>query len=244
MKKWLAILALLILGLILRVTPVLAGTSDEVTVTATGYVCEAPGGLTLTYVSDYEVGISWTKGTDAVNTMVRGAVGRLPESRTNGYLVYYGSGTSTSDTGVSLDETAAPIYYRAWSQNAAGIWEETGTSGLLEGFGVTTIAIALFIFGFTVLAVWKREAVFYMLGVIGWLFMTFYLVNRDYPSQNTYLKYAIAGFCLAVTLVMAMQALRVYAEGRPKIPTSSDIQAAYRKRVAGITNRSRRKWWE
>lgn len=71
MMKWLRLLILtLTLTLLLLPSSVSASTSAEVAVTATGYVCGAPGGLTLTYISDYEVGISWTKGEDAVNTTV------------------------------------------------------------------------------------------------------------------------------------------------------------------------------
>ncbi len=141
MWKWIVAI-LLSFGLVLSLgVPVFAGTSADVTITATGYICAAPGGLILTYVNDYEVGISWTKGIDAANTMVRGAVGRVPTSRTDGYLVYYGSGNTTSDTGVSFEETAAPIYYRAWSQNAGGIWEETGIWNFIEGVGMTLIAL-------------------------------------------------------------------------------------------------------
>lgn len=243
MWKWFIVFVLLTIFLI--PTPVLADTSGDVTVTATGYICGAPGNFTLTYVSDYEIGISWTKGADAVNTMVRGAVGRVPESRTDGYLVYYGTGTSTSDTGVSLDETAAPIYYRAWSQNAASVWEEVGVSDFLEGFGMLTVAIALIVLVFTVLAFLRRDAMLYMLGTIGWLFMTFYLVNLNYPAENAYLPYAIAGFCLSVTLIMAIQAVNVYFSGRPRPPTSGEIQAEHKRKVMGLTKRAReRKWWE
>ncbi len=247
MWKWLIAFALLVVLLI--PTSAFADTSQEVTVTATGYVVGAPSGLTLTYISDYEVGISWTKGADAENTMIRGAVGRVPESRTDGYQVYYGDGTNTSDTGVSLDETAAPVYYIAFSQNAAGVWEELGVSDSLEGFGVTTLAIMLGVLAFTFFAIWKKEAVFYMLGVIGWLFMTFYLVNRDYPEENAYLPYAIAGFCLSVTLVMAIQIVRILITQRDEqrnLPSASSIvQAEHRQKVLQLTKPRRKKdWWD
>jgi hypothetical protein len=128
-----------------------ADTSANVTVTAIGYVCGAPGGLTLTYINDYEVGISWIKGVDADNTMIRAAYGRYPTDRTDGYLVYYGDGTSTSDTGVSLDETATPVYYRAWSENAGGIWNEFSyAESFIEGIGVTLLAFLIAAIGLTI----------------------------------------------------------------------------------------------
>jgi NhaP-type Na+/H+ and K+/H+ antiporter len=104
-------------------------------------------------------------------------------------------------------------------------------------------AVALILIGLTILAFWKRETTLFMVNVIAWLFATFYFVNETWSASNEYLKYAIAGLCLAMTVVMVAKALQVYFEGRPRVPTSSDIQAAHRKRVAGITNR-RRKWWE
>lgn len=247
--KWLGI-ALTTTSLLVLLIPSVASasTSEDVVVTATGYVAGVPGDFTLTYISDYEVGISWTKGPDAQNTMVRGAVGRLPEDRTDGYQVYYGDGTSTSDTGVSLDETAAPVYYRAWSQNVSGVWEEEGVSDSLEGFGMTTVAIALIVLVFSILAFWKRDAVLYMLSTIGWIFMTFYLVNRDYPEENAYLPYAIAAFCLAIVLVMGIQTVRVFFADRPRPPTqretSRETQEEHRKKVANLTRRREKPWYD
>jgi len=119
--KWLWVLVIPV-SLVLP-TGAIADTSAGVVVTATGYICEAPGGFTITYVNDYELRLDWTVGTDAVNTMVRAAYGRFPEDITDGYQVYYGTGTTTTDDATSL---AAPdiVYYRAWSQNVAGLWNE------------------------------------------------------------------------------------------------------------------------
>lgn len=135
----------------------MADTSADVTVTATGYVVGAPGGLILTYLDANTTGISWIKGVYADKTMVRGAVGRLPTSRTDGYLVYYGTGVSANDTGVSFEETAAPIYYRAWSQNAGGVWEEGGISGFIEGGQVTYIALFFIVLVLSGFVIWGRN---------------------------------------------------------------------------------------
>ncbi len=174
MWKWIVVV-LFSVGLILFMgLPVFAGTSADVTITATGYICAAPGGLILTYVNDNEVGISWTKGVDAANTMVRGAVGRLPTSITDGYQVYYGSGNTTSDTGVSFEETAAPIYYRAWSQNAAGIWEINGIWDYIEGVGMTLIALILFGGIVSFFALWKKSPLIGMAASAVWVFTLMY----------------------------------------------------------------------
>ena len=126
-------------------SPVSAGTTADITITATGIVIGAPGGFTLTYVSDYEIQIDWSKALGAENTMVRAAVGRYPTDITDGYLVYYGDGVTATDTGISLDETAAPVYYRAWSQTALGVWSPVWAEGLMEGIGVIIVGIAALI---------------------------------------------------------------------------------------------------
>jgi hypothetical protein len=127
------VLIIICLMLILPVGQVYADSSSDVTVTASGYVCGAPGAFTLTYINDYEVGISWTKGTDAVNTMIRAAFGRVPEDISDGYQVYYDTGTFCTDNAISLSSPEV-IYYVAWSQNAGGQWGLLFASGDTGGF--------------------------------------------------------------------------------------------------------------
>ena len=147
--KHLRLLAILIalvlftLSLMLS-TGVAQAAGSEITVTAVGYVCEAPGGFVITYISDYELGLSWAKGADAVNTMVRAKYGSYPKDRNDGYLVYYGDGTYATDTGVNFEESASTVHYRVWSQNADGVWEETGTSGFMENPNMTLLAFFVF----------------------------------------------------------------------------------------------------
>lgn len=186
----------LILGILLAICllgmPVIDALAEgsEVDITVSAFIVGTPGGLILTYISDYEVGIEWTMGEDAVNTMVRGAVGRLPENREDGYLVYYGDEASCSDTGVSLDETAAAVYYRAWSQNAGGSWEVEGISDSIEGVGMTLIFIGVFGLGFLALALIFRQMVlaflaglgFIGLAIVGWtssevMYDTYWLIG-------------------------------------------------------------------
>lgn len=162
--KWLRLILLLSLALIFTLIPsvVLADDSEEVTVTVTGYVVGIPGEFTVTYVNDYEVQLSWEKPEDAEKTMVRAAIGRMPESRTDGYLLYYGEGESCIDTATNLDEVATPVYYRAWSQRADGAWEEQGAGGSVWGYGVTLVAQAIFILGLSGLALWRRHIILYL----------------------------------------------------------------------------------
>lgn len=132
-RKW-RLWALVVVCLVfLLPCAVVADSSEGVVVSATGWIAGAPGGFTITYVSDYEVELSWTMGVDAVNVMVRAAYGREPEDRADGYLVYQGSGTSATDAAIALS-TPEIVYYRAWSQNVGGVWSELFSTVDTGGF--------------------------------------------------------------------------------------------------------------
>lgn len=179
--RWLGIL-LLIIAWALSPTMVMAATSDSVTVTVSGWVVEAPGGFTLTYISDYEVGITWTKPATANNTMVRAKYSGYPEDRTDGYLIYYGTGTSASDTAVNLDETATPVYYRAWSENTTGVWSPQFAEANIEGVGVTLLALILFCGILSFLSL-RTISVLLAVGASGsWLAVMSFIVA--YPPGN------------------------------------------------------------
>ena len=59
-----------------------------------------------------EGNLSWTKGDGAWKTMVRRKTGGYPADRTDGVQVYFDTGTSVSDMGLTPDTL---YYYRAWS---------------------------------------------------------------------------------------------------------------------------------
>lgn len=208
--KWTRLLVLIILlPILLWAIPVQAGSSDTVVITATGWVCEAPGGFTVTYVNDYEVGLSWAKGEDAINTMVRAAYGRMPESRTDGYLVYYGEESYCSDTAVNLDETMANIYYRAWAQNDAGTWGEGSASGLLENMAVQQIAGVIFIISITALALWRKGIMLYIAGNLVCFFFSARWFTLSWQTGTGW-EYGLGALGLAAFLMSmaVMQAFR------------------------------------
>lgn len=76
-----------------------------------------PDSLIAATVSDTEVGLTWNKGTGAQKTMIRGKTGGVPTDVADGDEVYFDTGTSCSDTGLSSGEHR---YYRAWSYATAG----------------------------------------------------------------------------------------------------------------------------
>lgn len=175
-KRLLQLIVVVAVSSVLIFAPsvVLADTSADVVVTAVGFIVEAPGGFTVYYISDYEVGLSWTKPEGADNTMIRAAYGRMPEDREDGYLVYYGDLEYTSDTAVALDDIAVPVYYRAWSQNEGGVWENEGSTGFIEGWGMLMIAFVLLCLGLTIGGYTLHRGSLAFAGMAAWMAMGAY----------------------------------------------------------------------
>jgi hypothetical protein len=158
-----------------------ADTSASVTITAVGVIVGAPGAFTLTYISDYQTGISWTMPVGAVNTMIRAAYGHVPTSITDGYQVYYGPGTSFTDNATTI---ASPeiVYYRAWSQRADGLWGPLWASGDTGGFMslsflfLVLVALAVFLLWFSS----KRpELLIRLSATLVWWALGFWVVIGD-----------------------------------------------------------------
>ena len=133
---------LIVLFLALISTPVAA----DVTVVAVPYVGGGVVNFTAVYITDTQVDLSWTKGDDIVNVMVRAKYGSMPMSRTEGYLVYEGALETVTDTSMNFDETAGILYYRAWAQNSGGVWDDAEVT-TDETEGMIMAIIALFLFG-------------------------------------------------------------------------------------------------
>lgn len=179
-KCWRRIIPGVLLSLMVLVLPatLVSAAAPEVRITVSAWVAGYPSGFTVTYVSDYEVQIDWLKGEGAENTMVRAAFGRIPESRADGYLVYYGEGISATDW-VNLEFMSVPIYYRAWSQNAMGAWEEGETTGFVESLTMAIIGFIALALGLAGLAVWKRHFFLYLAGFVGILFIAIFLAETS-----------------------------------------------------------------
>ncbi len=74
---------------------------------------DAPTAFSATTASSTQIDLSWTKGNGANKTMVRRKTGSYATSVSDGDQVYFDTGTSVSDTGLSPSTT---YYYRAWSE--------------------------------------------------------------------------------------------------------------------------------
>ena len=124
--KWLILGLALLTGLV--TIPVSAG-NPEVNITFSAWSIMNPQGFTVTYVNDHQTDLSWTIPAGTTNVMIRSSAGRVPTDRTNGSLIYYGSDTSCSDTGIRLDGTTGAVYYSAWGENAGGEWSPLYSEG-------------------------------------------------------------------------------------------------------------------
>ena len=89
---------------------------------------EAPTNFSASIVSSTRIDLTWTKGAGAVRTMIRRATRGYPASRNDGFQVYFDTGTSVPDTGLSPSTT---YYYRAWS-------EVTGSQQWSDGYDAIT----------------------------------------------------------------------------------------------------------
>jgi hypothetical protein len=74
---------------------------------------DAPVTFTASAADGTQVDLSWTKGEGAARTMIRQKTGDYPTDRSDGTEVYFDTGTSVSDTGLSPNTT---YYYKAWSE--------------------------------------------------------------------------------------------------------------------------------
>ena len=85
---------------------------------------DPPVTFSASAASDTQIDLAWTKGEGAQRTMVRRKTGDYPVDRDDGHLVYFDTGTSVSDTGLTPDTT---YYYKSWS-------EVTGSQQWSDGF--------------------------------------------------------------------------------------------------------------
>jgi hypothetical protein len=71
-----------------------------------------PTNLTATVYSSSQINLTWTKGNGTNNTYIIRKTTSYPSNRSDGSIIYNGTGTSYSDTSLSASTT---YYYRLWS---------------------------------------------------------------------------------------------------------------------------------
>lgn len=211
-------------------------TTTRFTIDTSFVVLSAPTGLTLSLISSNEVLITWTMGLGACNSMVRGAVGRTPTDRSDGYLVYYGNATSTTDW-VNTDSDV--VYYRVWSQGCSGTWEAEGISDSIGGSTIMMIGLIVLVVVLTVLAFVLKNPILHLVCVPAWISLGVYLWNMaSWPEGNTYLPTAFLSLAIVVAIVNLVVTVNHYLGQRTVPPSHEEVQSTYRKRIADITRRN------
>ena len=141
------------------------------TVTALGGLLSPPTDFQATFINDYEVSLTWTKGASANNTIIRAKYNDYPSSPTDGYGVYWGVGSSANDTATNFYEYLGTIYYAAWSDNNTGTdnvtWSWSSESALADLGGPAVsdlvdllkfiVIVLLIAGGFIALAKWTKS---------------------------------------------------------------------------------------
>lgn len=197
MRKWLWII-LVVLALWLMPVGVLADTSQDVIVTAVGWICDSPGGFTLTYISDYEVQVDWVKGLGAENTMVRAAIGRVPTDRTDGMEIYYGDGT-TASSWINMETLSDPVYYRAWSETATGVWSPLFAEDQIEGVSMLLWILIFLALGFLAMSLIFKKGYLAFASAGVWIVAGVYCFSRALEYWDVYfsLGFLFMAFVLA-----------------------------------------------
>lgn len=176
----------------------------------------APTNFILTLIDDYTVGITWTKGEGANSTMIRAKLGSVPTDREDGYLIYYGTGESTTDDGVDMDLGMSRMYYRAWSQSASEAWETTGISDSIGGTMVIFILFGILALGLVFGFIWKNYAwlAYGAAGVWALLgFLSFQTSDSGNPTQITDVYMGL--FWLSIGFVIACSLLPSVMREKP-----------------------------
>jgi hypothetical protein len=150
--------------------------------------------------------------------------------------VYYGNSTVASDTALDLDEIALPVYYRAWSENALGIWEEVGTSGFMEGPGMKLIALVVLCLGMLIFAWHMKKVSLMFMSLMCWMGFTAYMYTLTSATWDYYR--VLAWFGIGMSLLTVYQVITVTLHGRTvsgvSIEPDEEFLNEYGKMVDGI----------
>lgn len=212
-----------------------AGSSDSVVVTASGYVEDmAPIDFTVTYISDYEIQLTWVNPPSTNTTEVRAAIGRLPTSRNDGYIVYSGNGTMATDW-VNLVTVDDAVYYAAWRMNDAGTWSTTPATGDTRGVSMTLIGLAAIALVLSTLGYRYRSPMFAVAGGGFWLALSIFFYQLSDGPWDLY--YVLFWFCMGLSFGVILESILLYRKS--KMTEKEDMtdqkmipsRASYRERM-------------
>jgi len=219
MKKLLLLIPIvLIIICLIPVGDAHATSSHDITIIAYGYIIEPPGGFTYTYISDYELGLSWTPGNGSVKTMVRVGYGNFPANQSDGFLVYYGANTSCIDTNYNMYWDQIP-YYAAWSEDPFGDFSLISASQEVNimtqsaiFFGILVLASVATFFSFK-----TNLILFRMSAAIGFLTLLLFVVSSDKSMVLTnpwVVSLFFTIFCLVISILLLYVGREIDQYGR------------------------------
>lgn len=146
--KWLILGALIVALLLIGfVNIVLADPTVIITVTKWNIPPLEPTNFEIEQTGASSINITWTIGTAANITIVRGGTSGYPFSIFDGTNIYSGNLTYVEVN--DLDLVTTTYYFRAWSQNEYGISEEYaqastgGTEGSADVSALTAMILSL-----------------------------------------------------------------------------------------------------
>lgn len=184
-----------------------AAKSVDVTITANPSGFFAPTSFDVIRVTDHKIRATWVANPLAVTTYIRAKVGSYPTSETDGYLVYDGAGVTVDDNSVSLDETAANVYYRAWSKDGVGTFSPDFAQDFAGGIGMVLLAllsgaVLMTIAAFIVAYITK-------IGLLKWIAAGLWVVTGAYAyTQKTTtwdVFYSLFFMCFFVAVAIAVE---------------------------------------
>lgn len=246
--RWIAsIWLVVVLMIIIAAIPVFAGDTTTITVILVPETTSGISNFHIVYINDQRIDLSWNFGSGVSNIMIRAKYGSYPndisdgsETPSDGYLVYYGNGSNTSDTLVNMDDpgdinisdtsdTPFTIYYKAWGQNIDGSWQTSTNTGweesielILLAFVFTILSVGIINFGFL-----RNSFIPYKLaGAFLWLIPVVWIITNP-PSV------LIAGSTLqTVTLIVLICIALISLFGAFRQP----LQINTSQTINGITN--------
>jgi len=196
---WRKVLLAVVVLFALSASPVSAGVSTNVTITA----IPSWGILTFTatYINDTQVDLDWTYEPSLTNIIIRAKYGSEPTSETDGYLVYSGVGNAASDTSMNFDENTGILYYKAFGETAPGVY---GASASDSAEGVVMLMLTLMgaALILTVSGYISKRSILAVMGGLFWVIVGVYaytLSAKNWASWDIYL--AIAFGCLLFSIV-------------------------------------------
>jgi hypothetical protein len=213
LSKWKWLVTILItIGL--SITPSIVLGDAIITVTNTTWFSSGITSFTVTYVSDTEIDLSWTTDRTIANVMVRAKYGTPPANPpdantapSDGYLVYYGSGTSAVDTSMDMNQNMGTLYYSIWGQNADGTWNLIHYSGSAESREMLLLAFLGTFIGLIFVNAMVRRASFLPLRII--LALTF-VIPLIWVTQSPPVPFAVGSSLTTAVVVLIIGALLIF----------------------------------